>query len=115
MNRRDAIKNISLGLGYAISSTTILQVFNSCSGSKKNDIYFFNRKELYVINNLVEIIIPNSEKNTVMDLFLSKFTDKMLINTNSPEEQQIFRLGAEAFINKFELLYNKDAKKGFPK
>ncbi|MEN8193834.1 MAG: hypothetical protein ABFS12_13515, partial [Bacteroidota bacterium] len=32
-----------------------------------------------------------------------------------PEEQQIFRLGAEAFINKFELLYNKDAKKGFPK
>jgi hypothetical protein len=109
MDRRQAIKNISLSLGYALTGTTIISLFNSCTS--KNTISNFNvlnDKQRFCIENLAAIIIPKSSSPGALDVNIVEFIDIMISETLTNKEQDIFLKGSLEFEKKIITTYEKD-------
>tara|TARA_R110001606_G_scaffold133029_1_gene269003 strand:+ start:371 stop:967 length:597 start_codon:yes stop_codon:yes gene_type:complete len=109
MDRRQAIKNISLSLGYALTGSTIISLFNSCTS--KNTISNFNvlnDKQRFCIENLADIIIPKSSSPGALDVNIIEFIDVMVSETLTNKEQDIFLKGSLEFEKKINTTYEKD-------
>ena len=109
MDRRQAIKNISLSLGYALTGSTIISLFNSCTS--KNTISNFNvlnDKQRFCIENLADIIIPKSSSPGALDVNIIEFIDVMVSETLTNKEQDIFLKGSLEFEKIINTTYEKD-------
>ncbi|MDY8134177.1 gluconate 2-dehydrogenase subunit 3 family protein [Aquimarina sp. 2201CG5-10] len=113
MDRREAIKNISVSLGYTITAPTILNVLSSCSGKEKSlDLVFLDETQKYMIDHLVDCILPISETPGGLDVQLSHFIDIMIRKTKTKKEQALFDKGSRAFTNSFQKIYKKPPLEG---
>ena len=78
MKRREAIKNLSLGIGYVVSAPTVLGILESCSKPESGwNAVFFGEELTPLMNHLVDIILPGSDSPGGLDLNLPQFVDKM--------------------------------------
>ena len=113
MDRRKAIKNLSLAFGITIATPTLITILNSC---KEDELdwkpVFLSRNQVIVIDYLTDIIIPKTEIAGGLDLNITQFMDKMLLETETKQNQIIFNRGSEEFINSFRKILNKDVYEG---
>ncbi|WP_282071991.1 gluconate 2-dehydrogenase subunit 3 family protein [Polaribacter atrinae] len=108
MDRRNALKNMSLAIGGFVITPSILSVFASCTTSSVDVNYLFLSKEQsFVIDHLVDVILPIFNAN----INHTAFIDKMLYHTVSKENQQIFKAGYLEFEKNFQSLLNKEVLK----
>lgn len=113
MDRRTAVKNIALSLGFAVSGSTVISLFNACSADKTTlKPEFFKASDLYSINFLVDILLPVTATIGAKDLNISLFIDKMCKHVVSEEKQKSIRLGAEEFSKRFEQITDKNPLEG---
>ncbi|MFC2110643.1 gluconate 2-dehydrogenase subunit 3 family protein [Bacteroidota bacterium] len=113
MNRREAIKNLSISLGVTIAMPTVLSIFNACdrkTGSWHSE--FFNNDEKIIVENLINTILSVDKNSFGGQLNLVQFVDKIIAHTLTPTQKQLFRKGAIAFGEKFEDLHGKNIVKG---
>lgn len=113
MDRRTALKNISLALGYAVATPTVLSILQSC----KSDVatwtpMFFSETQGSMIVKLSDIILPATDIAGALDVNVPEFMDKMLHDIAPDEEKNLIKEGANAFADEFQNTYNKDASKG---
>lgn len=113
MDRRTALKNMSLTFGYAIATPTVLSILQSC----KSDVatwtpMFFTETQGYMIIKLSDIILPATDIAGALDVNVPEFMDKMLHDIAPEEEKDLIKEGANAFANAFQNVYGKDASKG---
>ncbi|MFD1316039.1 gluconate 2-dehydrogenase subunit 3 family protein [Namhaeicola litoreus] len=109
MDRRTALKNITLGLGYVATTSSMLSVLNSCK--EQNPAWkasFLTPDEQSMVSHLVDIILPKDDLPGALDVNVPQFIDKMLDAVETKENQQLFRSGGEIFG---QLLENKAGKK----
>jgi hypothetical protein len=60
MDRRTALKNLSLSLGYVVSAPTLMNMLSSCTANPVTwQPVFFNEPERNLVIHLVDIIIPS--------------------------------------------------------
>lgn len=113
MDRRKAIKNLSLAFGITIATPTLITILNSC---KEDELdwkpVFLSRNQVIVIDYLTDIIIPKTEITGGLDLNLTQFMDKMLLQTETKQNQIIFNRGSEEFMNSFRKILNKEVYEG---
>ncbi|MGA9270599.1 MAG: gluconate 2-dehydrogenase subunit 3 family protein [Lutimonas sp.] len=110
MKRREALKNLSLGIGYVVSAPTLLGVLESCS--KPDPAWkavFLSDEVKPLVNHLVEIILPRSESPGGQDLDLQRFVDKMCGDILSKTDQQWVAKGGALFAEKVASYAGKDA------
>lgn len=113
MDRRAAVKNIALSIGLVASGSTIISLFNACSGKKSNaNPEFFNASDMFMISSLVDIILPTTSSIGAKDLNVSQFIDKICTHVLSAENQKEIKLGAQEFSKKFQELTNKTPTQG---
>jgi len=109
MNRRDALKNTLLAMGYSLTVPSLISIFNSCSSN--NSItwkpLFLSGEQATVIAELAETILPKTETPGAKDLNIDRFIDKMLHQVFSPEEQQLFIKGLADFEKQSKELNGK--------
>ena len=99
MNRREALKNTLLGMGYAITVPSLISLFNSCSSNSITwKPLFLSGEQATVIAELAETILPKTQTPGAKDLNIDRFIDKMLHQVFSLEQQQLFVTG----LNEFE-------------
>ena len=116
MDRRTALKNISLTLGYAVATPTILSILQSCKSNAPNWIpMFFTPTQGYIITQLADIILPKTEIAGALDVNVPEFMDKMMHAIAPEEEKDNIKEGADAFADMFQNTYKKDALKGSKK
>jgi hypothetical protein len=109
MDRRTALKNITLGLGYVATTSTMISVLNSCKEKSLGwQPIFFTNDEQIMVTHLVDIILPKNELPGALDVNVPQFIDKMYDGVETKESQELFRSGAEIFGN---LLEEKAGKK----
>lgn len=99
MNRREALKNTVLVMGYTISIPSLVSIFNSCnsnSGQKWQPL-FFSSDQGSVIGELAETILPKTQTPGAKDLNIDKFIDRMIKEVFSTEDQQLFLKGMDKF------------------
>ena len=90
MNRREAIKQSSLILGYSISATSISQIWASCKAKTELDWTptFFTKEQARTIIELAECILPVTDTPGARGIGLDKFIDMMVNETFSPDDQK---------------------------
>jgi len=116
MDRRTALKNLTLSLGYAVAAPTVLSVLQSCKSNVAEwNPMFFTPSQGYMITQLSDIILPRTNIAGALDVNVPEFMDKMLNDIAPEEEKNTIKEGANAFADVFQKVYKKDALDGSKK
>lgn len=116
MDRRKALKNISLTFGYAVATPTVLSILQSCNA----DIAtwtpdFFTESQGYMVTQLADIILPVTDIAGALDVNTPQFMDKMLHDIAPDDEKNTIKEGANAFASAFQNVFEKTASEGSKK
>jgi hypothetical protein len=113
MNRRTALKNLTLSLGYVVSVPTILSAFSSCTEKEATwQPLFLSEQEKFMVTNLVDIILPTSDILGGLDVNIPQFIDKMYHDIAIEPNKEIFQQGGAIFATKFQEKFQKKITKG---
>jgi hypothetical protein len=113
MDRRTALKNITLTFGYAVATPTVLSVLQSCKSNVATwTPMFFSPAQGYMITQLADIILPTTDIPGALDVNVPEFMDKMLHDIAPEDKRNIIKEGANAFEKEFQNVYKKDLLKG---
>lgn len=113
MNRRNALKNLTMGLGYTIAAPAILNMLASCSSEADNwEALFLTPDEKYMVTHLIDIILPKTDTPGAIDLNVPQFLDMMYFEIENKLNQDLFKNGAALFAEKFTSTYNPIISEG---
>ncbi len=116
MDRRTALKNITMGLGYTVATPTILNVLASCNAEKETwTPLFFSKEEKHIVTHLVDVILPTSDTPGALDVNIPQFIDMMYHDIEKTQNQELFKQGANIFIQKFGSPVLEGKKEDFEK
>jgi len=112
MDRRTALKNLSLSIGFVVSAPTLMNMLSSCTASPVTwKPEFLNESEKNSVIHLVDIIMPSSDLPGALDVNVPQFLDIMFKDVETREKQNLFREGAASFADKFESKFSKKMEK----
>ena len=79
MNRREALKNIGLSAGYIAATPTLLSILQSCTAEIKLNWIpeLLSEDEAKVLDQLVDLIIPETEIPGAKSLNVAMFVEKI--------------------------------------
>ena len=110
MKRREAIRNLSLGIGYVVSAPVVMSVLESCSEPTPDwKGVFLDEKLVPITVHLVDIILPSSDIPGGLDLNLPQFVDKMCADVLSSSDKKLVLKGGALFANKMNSATGEDA------
>lgn len=113
MNRRTALKNLSLSLGYTVAAPTIFNMLSSCTAEAETWVpLFLSPEEKHMVSHLVDIILPASDTPGALDVNVPQFLDLMYNDIENKENQDIFKKGASFFAGKFRSEFTSEAIDG---
>ncbi|PKA98461.1 gluconate 2-dehydrogenase subunit 3-like protein [Flavobacteriaceae bacterium MAR_2009_75] len=102
MDRRKALKNMGLALGYTVATPTLISVVQSC---KEETVFewtpdFFSKDEGAVLTKLVDIILPKTDtpsaSETQVHLFIDRFADQVM----KEDQQNFVKMSMGRFMEK---------------
>lgn len=113
MNRRTALKNLSMSLGYTVAAPTIFNMLSSCTAETKTwSPLFLSLDEKHMVTHLSDIILPTTDTPGALDVNVPQFLDLMYHDIERKENQDIFKKGASVFTKKFKTQFNSDVIEG---
>lgn len=113
MDRRRAIKNISLGVGYTLAAPTLLNILQSCNSEPDWIPTYLSPEQGKTITKLVDIILPaNGEIPGAVSVGVPSFIDLFYGEVYAPKAKGEFDLGFEAFKAEYQ---NGDNEKDITK
>ena len=113
MNRRTALKNLSLSIGYVISAPALMNMITSCTEDPVTwQPTFLTLQQKNMVIHLVDIILPNSDIPGGLDVNIPEFIDKMYKDVETESKQEIFSKGSDVFSERFQKKFDKDIVKG---
>ena len=105
MNRRQALKKISLTLGYTAVIPSAFSILQSCK--TKVNIWvpqFFTSDEAVVIKNLVDLILPTTKDSPgALDVNVPEFIDLYALKVYDSEKAIEYRLGLQGIIQELNI------------
>lgn len=102
MDRRKALKNMGLALGYTVATPTLISIVQSC---KQETVFewtpdFFTKDEGAALTKLVDIILPKTDtpsaSETQVHLFIDRFADQVM----EKEQQDFVKMSMGRFLEK---------------
>jgi hypothetical protein len=112
MNRRTALKNLTISLGYAVAAPSVINILGSCTAEAKTwTPMFLSLDEKHMVTHLVDVILPTSDIPGALDVNVPQFIDLMYQDTEKASNQKLFKDGAKIFALKFESKFNKPISK----
>lgn len=110
MNRRNAIKNISIGMGLSISAGTLITVIFSCKTEPTvNTIdsswipnFLTNKDQATFIEHLADVIFPPTSTPGAKEAGVLKYVDEIVSEVYEPKQQDRFRKGLKQCIKSIE-------------
>jgi len=114
MDRRSALKNLTLSIGYAVAAPTIFNMLSSCTADVATwTPVFLSESEKHLVTHLVDTILPTSTALPgALDVNVPQFIDIMYKDIETTPKQKLFQSGAAAFAAHFKKNFEKDAVKG---
>ena len=113
MNRRTALKNLTMSLGYTVAAPTIFSMLSSCTAEAETwTPLFLSPEEKHMVTHLVDIILPASDTPGALDVNVPQFLDLMYYDIEKKEKQDLFKKGASLFSEKFKSQFTTEIIKG---
>ena len=99
MKRRDALKNLGLAAGFAITAPSIFSLLQSCTSAPTGLPTYFSKDEKEVVVNLVDIILPKTEGvPSATEVNVPQFIDKYITEVLNAEDQEAIRISFTEII-----------------
>ncbi len=93
MDRREAVKRISLLLGVSVSAPTMAGILGGCQPSAPGTLRVLSGEQHRKIGVLVEHILPTTDTPGAREAGVAEFVDAMLADFYSEEERFQFMSG----------------------
>lgn len=102
MDRRKALKNMGMALGYTVATPTLISIAQSC---KQETVLewtpdFFSKDEGAALTKLVDVIIPKTDtpsaSETQVHLFIDRFADQVM----EQDQQDFVKMSMGRFLEK---------------
>jgi len=99
MDRRKALKNMGLSLGYVVATPTLLSIVQSCKTEKVLEWTpdFFTKEQGEILISLVDLILPATDTPSASELQVHLFIDKFSNEVMPKEQQDVFKTTFNAF------------------
>ena len=100
MERRNALRNIGLGLGYMAATPTILSMLQSCNATADAGWapQFFTAEQAAFLTTAVDVILPKTDTPGASEVNVPQFIDRFYAEILKPEDQAKIKEGMEAFV-----------------
>ena len=102
MDRRKALKNMGLAMGYTVATPTLLSIMQSCKGEAVATWTpeFFTPAEGGTLTKLVDIILPKTDTPSAAELQVDVFIDKLAMDVMEKDQQDFLRMAMGKFTDK---------------
>ena len=102
MERRKALKNMGLALGYTVATPTLLGIVQSCKTETVAEWTpdFLSADEGSALTKLVDIILPATDTPSASELQVHLFIDKFANEVMDQEQQTFFKMAMGKFLDK---------------
>ena len=102
MDRRKALRNMGLSLGYVVATPTLISIVQSCKGEPKIvwTPDFFTADEGSTITTLVDLILPKTDTPSASEVQVDRFIDKFANEVMEKEQQDFMKMSMGKFMDK---------------
>ncbi|NAS10820.1 gluconate 2-dehydrogenase subunit 3 family protein [Poritiphilus flavus] len=102
MERRIALKNMGLALGFTVATPTLISIVQSCKSEKVLEWTpdFFTPEEGSVLTHLVDIILPKTDTPSATEVQVNIFIDRFIDQVIPKEQQDFAKMTIGKFIEK---------------
>ncbi len=112
MNRRSALKNISIGVGITVSSGTLLSLISSCKSESSTTSTssagagFLNQKNAGFVEELMDIMLPATDTPGAKDVGIIRYVNVVLDKLYEKNDQKVFNKGLGFFQDAVKKKFN---------
>jgi hypothetical protein len=102
MDRRKALKNMGLAMGYTVATPTLIGLMQSCKGEPVMEWTpdFFSKEDGSVLTKLVDIILPKTDTPSASEVQVNIFIDKFINEVADNEQQGFTKMSMGRFLEK---------------
>ena len=102
MDRRIALKNMGLSLGYVVAIPTLISLVQSCKSEKVLEWTpdFFTPEQGAVLTQLVDIILPKTDTPSASEVQVHLFIDRLTDQVMEKDKQDFMKMSMNKFIEK---------------
>lgn len=102
MERRKALRNMGLSLGYVVATPTLIGIVQSCKNESSVEWTpdFFTREEGAVLAYLVDIILPKTDTPSASEVQTHIFIDKFAKEVMEKNQQDFVKMSMRRFMDK---------------
>ncbi len=102
MDRRKALKNMGLAMGYTVATPTLISIMQSCKGEPVATWTpeFFTPSEGSVLTKVVDVILPKTDTPSASEVQVDIFIDKFAKDVMEKEEQEFTKMAMAKFTDK---------------
>lgn len=102
MDRRKALKNMGIALGYAVATPTLLSIVQSCKTETVLEWTpdFLSKDEGAALTKLVDIILPKTDTPSASETQVHLFIDRFANQVMDKEQQDFFKMSMGRFLEK---------------
>jgi hypothetical protein len=102
MDRRKALRNMGLAMGYTIATPTLLGIVQSCKKEKTLAWApeFFTPDEGMAVSLLVDIILPKTDTPSASEMQVDIFIDRFANQAMEPQQKDFMRMAMGKFFDK---------------
>lgn len=102
MDRRKALRNMGLALGYTVATPTLISIVQSCKQEPSFEWTpdFFTKDEGAVLTKLVDIILPKTDTPSASETQVHLFIDRFAVDVMDEKQQNFVKMSMGRFIEK---------------
>ncbi len=101
MDRRKALKNMGMAMGYTVATPTLISIMQSCKGESVAQWApdYFSADQGSALTKLVDIILPATDIPSASELQVHLFIDKFANEVMEKEQQDFFKMAMGKFMD----------------
>lgn len=101
MDRRNALKNMGVALGYTVATPTLISLMQSCKSETAKAWVpdFFSPEEGNVLKQLVDLLLPATDTPSASDVQVHMFIDRFAAEVMTSEQQAFWRMATGIFVD----------------
>lgn len=102
MDRRKALRNMGLAMGYTVATPTLIGIMQSCKGETVLEWTpdFFTKDQGAALTKLIDIIIPQTDTPSASEVQVNLFIDKFINEVVEKDEQDFLKMTMDRFMDK---------------
>ena len=102
MDRRKALKNMGLAMGYTVATPTLISIMQSCKGETVMEWTpdFFSKDQGVILTELIDIILPKTDTPSASEVQVNLFIDRFMNEVAEKEQQDFMKMTMSRFLEK---------------